>query len=86
MKKEEMMGVEKVKISAKYIMKEDYLTDVIKAVGSFFTNEDDKTHDRLVVKLFDQLKHPIPMDIKNGKTSVFVIDFLVKRNFSSLKL
>ena len=62
----------------KFILKEDFLMDVFKKVGNIFNDNEEKTEDRLVDRLFEVLKHPIPLEMKNGKFCVFVIDFLVK--------
>ena len=75
---EEIMGAEKVRTSAKFILKEDFLAEAMKKVGSMFTTKDEKSEDRFIDRLFEKLKHPIPVELKNGKFSVFVIDFLVK--------
>ena len=74
---EEIMGAEKVKVSAKFILKEDFLAEAMKKVGSILSTRDDKSEDRFIDRLFEKLKHPIPVELKNGKFSVFVIDFLV---------
>lgn len=69
------MGKEKFDMSAKFILKEDFFSDAINKLETIFSNN--ASDDSMLERLFDQLKNPTPIALKNGRDCVYVIDFLV---------
>ncbi len=80
---EDVMGHEKLSMSAKFIMKEDFFSDTLSKINDMFLNE--QSENSFVEHWFNQLKSPIPVNSPHkGEKGGFVIDFIVKKCFFSI--
>ena len=78
MESEEVMGKEKMKMSARYIMKEDFVAESLNKFGDILSNDQENLY---IERLFQQLKNPNPISYSKVGDCNYVIDFIVKLEY-----
>ena len=72
------MGQEKLRMSVKFILRQDFFSDAFHKFGQIFTSEKEGVLNSLIMEqLFDELKNPEPVRLNNRNGFGYVVDFLV---------